>query len=87
MATPEEINKRELMEYYNYKGRLGELRLYYRLLKCYANQCLASISPSYELAVKFHRKKGTKIGNHVYIGPNVHIDVIYPELITIDDHV
>ena len=87
MTTPEEINKRELMEYYKYKGRLGEFRLYTRLLRCSFLQYLASISPSSNLAVLFHRKKGCRIGNHVYIGPNVYIDILYPELITIEDYV
>lgn len=87
MDTPEEINKRELMEYYKYKGKLGELRLYARLLKCSFLQFLASISPSSDLAVLFNRKKGCRIGNHVYIGPNVHIDILYPQLITIEDYV
>lgn len=87
MATPEEINKQELMEYYGYKGKLGELKLNIKLLKCFLSQSLASISPSPNLAVMFHRKKGCKIGNHVYIGPNVQIDILYPELITIEDYV
>lgn len=87
MATPEEINKQELMEYYGYKGKLGEWKLNIRLLKCFVLQYLTSISPSANLAVLFHRKKGCKIGNHVYIGPNVFIDVLYPELITIEDYV
>lgn len=87
MATPEEINKRELMEYHKYEGRIGELRLYIRLSKCSLLQNLASISPSSSLTVSFQRKKGCKIGNHVYIGPNVFIDILYPELITIEDYV
>lgn len=87
MTTPEEINRQELMEYYGYKGKIGEFKLNIKLLKCYILQFLASISPSSNLAVMFHRKKGCKIGNHVYIGPNVHIDILYPELITIEDYV
>jgi acetyltransferase-like isoleucine patch superfamily enzyme len=87
MTTPEEINKRELMEYYKYKGKLGELRLFIKLSKCSFLQYLGSISPSSNLAVLFHRKKGCKIGNYVYIGPNVYIDILYPGLITIDDYV
>jgi len=87
MATPEEINKRELMEYYRYRGRLGELKLYMRLLRRSILQLSASVSPSPNLAVSFHRKKGCSIGNHVYIGPNVYIDTLYPELITIEDYV
>jgi acetyltransferase-like isoleucine patch superfamily enzyme len=87
MTTPEEINKQELMEYYGYKGKIGEFKLNIKLLKCYLLQLFASIAPSSNLAVMFHRKKGCKIGNHVYIGPNVHIDILYPKLITIEDYV
>ena len=87
MTTPEEMNKQELMEYYDYKGKLGELKLYVRLLRLFFSQFLASVSPSPHLAVLFHRKKGCKIGDHVYIGPNVYIDTLYPDLITIEDYV
>ena len=87
MASPEEINKHELMEYYGYRGRLGILKLDTKLLKCYFLQLLASIVPTADMAVLFHRGKGCMIGNHVYIGPNVHIDILYPGLITIEDYV
>lgn len=87
MASPEEINKGELMDYYGYGGSIGKLRLDMRLGKCYFLQLLASIVPTADLAVQLHRGKGCKIGNHVYIGPNVHIDILYPKLITIEDYV
>lgn len=87
MTTPEEINIRELMEYYGYKGRLGELRLKLKLLRCYILQFFASLSPSSGVAVMFHRAKGCKIGHHVYIGPGVHIDILYPGLVKIEDYV
>jgi len=87
MTTPEEINKQELMEYFGYKGKLGKLKLNAKLLKCYFLQLFASIAPTASLTVSFNRKKGCKIGNHVYIGPNVQVDILYPELITIEDYV
>jgi len=87
MMTPEEINKTELMQYYNYKGKIGELRLYKRLLRTEFLQFLASVTPHPNLAVKFHRMKGCKIGRHVYIGPNVYIDTVYPHLVKIEDYV
>lgn len=87
MENPEEVNTRELAEFYGYKGKLGEFRLKLKLLRCYLLQLLASMSPSPSLSVLFHRAKGCNIGNHVYIGPNVHIDILYPELVTIEDYV
>jgi acetyltransferase-like isoleucine patch superfamily enzyme len=87
MASPEEVNTKELMDYYGYIGKLGEIRLKLKLLRCFILQFLASFSPSPGLAVLFHRAKGCKIGNHVYIGPGVHIDILYPKLVTIEDYV
>ena len=87
MENPEEINQRELMEYYEYEGKIGELKLKYRLLRSWFFQFLASLSPSSNLAVLFQRARGVKIGRHVYLGPNVHLDLLYPQLITIEDFV
>jgi len=87
METPEEMNLRELMEYYGYRGKIGKLRLYFRLLKSWILQFLASVSPHSGLNVLLHRMNGVKIGKHVYIGPNVQIDGVYPRLVTIEDYV
>ena len=87
METPEEINVRELMDYYGYEGKIGKIRLYFRMLNCWLLQLLASISPHAGITVLLHRMKGVKIGSHVYIGSNVQIDGTYPELITIEDYV
>ncbi|MGA3059171.1 MAG: acyltransferase [Candidatus Bathyarchaeia archaeon] len=87
MENPEEINERELMQYYGYKGRLGNIKLKVRLLRSWILQWLASISPSSNLAVIFQRARGVSIGNHVFIGPNVQIDLVYPQLVTIEDYV
>jgi acetyltransferase-like isoleucine patch superfamily enzyme len=84
---PETINERELMDYYGYKGRIGNAQLKLRMLRSWILQFLASISPSSNLAVIFHRARGVKIGMHVFLGPNVQIDLLYPQLITIQDNV
>jgi len=84
--SPEEINLRELMEYYGYKGKIGKLKLYLKLLKSWVLQLLASISPYPSFTVLLHRMNGVQIGNHVYIGPYVQIDGLYPGLITIEDY-
>ena len=87
MESPEEINERELMEYFGYKGRVGKIKLKLRLLRSWILHFLASISPSSNLAVIFQRARGVKIGRHVFIGPNVSVDLLYPELITLEDYV
>jgi acetyltransferase-like isoleucine patch superfamily enzyme len=85
--SPEEINEHELMEYYGYKGRIGNVKLKFRLLRSWILQFLASVMPSSNLAVIFQRARGVKVGRHVFLGPNVQIDLLYPHLILIEDYV
>lgn len=84
---PEEINKRELMEYYGFNGKIGHIKLAQKIFKNMILQSLAERAYLPELSVKFHRWKGVKIGKHVYIGPKTFIDILYPHLITIEDYV
>lgn len=85
--TPEELNEQELMDYYGYKGKIGKAKLKARLARSWILQFLASISPTSNLAATFHRARGVKIGCHVFIGPHVQIDLLYPHLVTIEDYV
>ena len=87
MEEPENINKRELMDYYGYKGRVGIAKYYFRYLGNWILQTLAKMSPHPGVAAKLQRIRGVKIGDHVYIGPDVNLDDLYPELITIEDYV
>lgn len=87
MEEPEAINKRELMEYYGYTGSLGTAKYYLRYLVHWVLQTVAKISPHPGIAVKLQRIRGVNIGDHVYIGPNVNLDDLYPNLITIEDYV
>jgi acetyltransferase-like isoleucine patch superfamily enzyme len=84
---PDKINQQELLEYFGYKGILGKFRLYCRLIISWALQSLAKIVPYYRLAVMLQRCRGVKIGKHVYLGPGVNIDDIYPHLVIIEDYV
>ena len=84
---PEQINMRELMEYFGYKGPIGVLRLYLRFLYNWIFQSLARMSPHPGLAVMFQRARGVKIGKHVMLCPQVNIDDVYPHLVTIEDYV
>jgi len=87
LEEPEEVNWKELMEYYKYEGRIGSFKLKLRLARSWLLQFLASISPSSSLTVIFQRARGVKIGRHVFIGPNMLIDLVYPHLVTIEDYV
>jgi acetyltransferase-like isoleucine patch superfamily enzyme len=87
MIQPEEINKKELMEYYGYHGFLGVARLYWFFFKDWILQIFAQTCPHPGLSIMFNRFRGVKIGNHVYIGPRVVIDGDYPHLVTIEDYV
>lgn len=84
---PEHINQRELMEYYGDKGFWGYIRYYFRLIKSSILQTLAKSCPYPPLTNVLQRARGVKIGKHVYIGPGVHIDDLYPHLVTIEDYV
>lgn len=87
LEEPEEVNWKELMEYYQCKGKIGSIKLKFRLFRSWLLQFLASISPSSNLTVIFQRARGVKIGRHVFIGPNQLIDLVYPHLVTIEDYV
>jgi acetyltransferase-like isoleucine patch superfamily enzyme len=87
LEEPEEVNWKELMEYYQCKGKIGSIRLKFRLFRSWLLQFLASISPSSNLAVIFQRARGVNVGRHVFIGPNQLIDLVYPHLVTIEDYV
>ena len=84
---PEQINQRELMEYYGDKGLTGHIRYYLRHLRNWILQSWAKKSPHPGLAVVLQRARGVNIGKHVFLGPRVNIDDLYPQLITIEDFV
>jgi acetyltransferase-like isoleucine patch superfamily enzyme len=84
---PEEQNLHELMEYYGYKGEIGKIQFYFRVLVSWILQSLAKASPHSGLTVFLQKARGVKIGKHVYIGPGVQIDDLYPRLINIQDYV
>ena len=87
IENPEKINFQELMNYYKYSGFFGKNKLKSKLFKNWFLNYIAQRAPNSELTVKLHRLRGVKIGKHVYIGPYVEIDLLYPHLITIEDYV
>ncbi len=87
MEYPEKINEKEVMDYYGYSGSLGVIKFYSRYAISWILQSVAKICPHYETVAKLQRMRGVKIGKHVYLGPGVNLDDLYPELITIQDYV
>lgn len=87
IESPEKINARELMEYYGYRGSFGTIKFYFRYAFNWILQTTAKICPHYGIAVRLQRMRGVKIGKHVYLGPGVNLDDLYPELITIENNV
>lgn len=74
----------DLMTYYKIRSKR---LLQIKLLKLWVLHGLASKCPIPSLIVALHRKRGVKIGNDVFIGDNVHLDLFHPNLITIEDNV
>jgi acetyltransferase-like isoleucine patch superfamily enzyme len=87
MEHPEKINEREILEYYGYRGSFGVIKFYFRYAISWILQTIAKICPHYGISVKLQRMRGVKIGKHVYLGPGVNLDDLYPGLITIEDYV
>jgi len=82
-------DREALMESYGYrnKGMVGIIRLYCRQLFSLALNGLAGMAPPPELRVALQRVRGVKIGKNVYLGFNVYIDHLHPDLVTIEDQV
>jgi len=81
------INEKEVMDYYGYSGSFGRLKMKTKFLRSWILHSLAYSSPLSNFSVKMQRSRGVKIGNGCYIGPYVHIDLLYPGLVTIEDNV
>ena len=80
-------NENELMEYYGLSGFSGRLRLRLKFFKSWCYHSLAYSSPLPSWAIKFQKSRGVKIGENCHISPYVLIDLLHPELITIEDNV
>ena len=73
--SPDLMNRKELQEYYGFKGFFGNLRMNFMFFKSWFFQNLAARVPIYNWAVLFQRLRGVQIGKHVFIGPNVMLDL------------
>ena len=80
-------NESELMEYYGYEGNLGKLKLRLKFLKSWILHSLAYSSPIPNFVIMLQRSRGVKIGKNCHFSPYVLIDLLHPELITVEDNV
>ena len=80
-------NESELMEYYGYNGNIGKIKLRLKFLKSWILHSLAYSSPIPNFVIKLQRSRGVKIGKNCHFSPYVLIDLLHPELITIEDNV
>lgn len=80
-------NEDELMNYYGYKGTSGRLKLRWKFFKSWFYHSLAYSSPLSNFVIKCQRSRGVKIGKNCHFSPYVLIDLLHPELITIEDNV
>lgn len=79
-------NVKEFMEYKKWSGRFGLIKLILRQLRIHFLLRLGRILPHSSLRVKCFRLMGVNIGENVFIGLNVMIDPLYPEMVIIKDY-
>ena len=80
-------NEFELMKYYGYTGQFGRLKLRLKFLKSWIFHSLSYSSPLSNFVIRFQRCRGVKIGKNCHFSPYVLLDLLHPELITIEDNV
>ena len=81
------INEKELLEYYGYSGVTGKLKLRINYMRSWLHHTLAFHSTHSGFAVKMQRLRGVKIGENCHLNPYALIDLMYPELVTIENNV
>ena len=80
-------NLQELMDYYGYTGVTGKIKIQFKFLKSWILHSLAYSSPLSSWSIKYQKLRGVKIGENCHISPYVLIDLLHPELITIENNV
>ncbi len=82
-----QLNEKELMEFYNYHGYFGKMKLRLKILNSWILHSLAYSSPHSGFVIRMQKARGVKIGNGCHFCPYVQIDMIYPQLVEIGDYV
>jgi len=81
------VNEQEIMQYYGFSGTYGRLQLRFRFFKTWILHGFAYSTPLSNFAIKMQKLRGVKIGKSCHVSPYVLIDLLYPQLVTIDDNV
>lgn len=81
------MNEQEIMDYYGYNGVLGKFQLRAKILRSWILHSLSYSSPHSNFAIMMQKARGVKIGKNCHFCPYVQIDLIYPQLVTIEDNV
>jgi len=81
------INEQEVMEYYDLKGSSGKIKLKMKMLRSWILHYIAYSSPLSNFVINTQRSRGVKIGKNCHLSPYVLIDLVYPELVKIEDNV
>jgi len=81
------INEQEIMQYYGYSGSYGRLQLRWRFFKTWILHNLAYSTPFSNFAIRMQKSRGVKIGVNCHVSPYVLIDLLYPQLVTVEDNV
>lgn len=81
------LNEHEVLEYYGLKGIFGKFNLKCKFIKTWILHSLAYFVPLSSFIIKMQRARGVKIGKFCHISPYVLIDLVYPQLIKIEDNV
>lgn len=79
----EEEAYKDLMQYYKINSKL---LIQAKIARLWILHGIASRVPLRGLVAKLHRMRGVKVGKNVYIGNDVHLDLLHPKLITIEDY-
>ena len=72
---------------HGYIGLFSKTRFLFRRLLDYIHQSISIKIPINSVKIKHQKKRGVKIGENVHIGPNVFIDEVFPNFLTIGDNV
>lgn len=72
---------------HGYTGFFSKTRFLLRRLLDYIHQSISIKTPINSMKIAHQRKRGVKIGKNVHLGPNVFIDEVFPNFLTIGDNV
>jgi acetyltransferase-like isoleucine patch superfamily enzyme len=81
------LNEDELMKYHGYSGLSGKIKLRFNYVHSWILHNLAFHSTHSGFTIKMQKLRGVKIGKNCHLNPYAFLDLVYPELITLEDNV